>query len=245
MCKVKSMILLKNKVYCPLDHDSHTKMLEELNIEDNIDNSTVKFVRAELTPKDNDIFNHNLDNWQLYVDQSNKPEWYNEFVAEERCKKELSKWFAERFIIDDKSWRHIQGQRFYIKNSNVVAKDKSSVEAWGDSHVEAYNDSSIKAWGDSTVVAKDKSRVVAKDKSSVVARDKSSVRACDTSSVRACDTSSVVAWDKSSVVARQSSHVEAYNDSSIKAWGKSSVVALDKSSVITIYSRDVIFEAKA
>jgi len=39
MCEIKSMIVLKNSVFCPLDYDSHTQMLEELGIEDTRENA--------------------------------------------------------------------------------------------------------------------------------------------------------------------------------------------------------------
>ena len=43
MCKLKSVIVLKDRVYCP-DHDSHQKMLEELGIEDTTENAMRRFV---------------------------------------------------------------------------------------------------------------------------------------------------------------------------------------------------------
>jgi hypothetical protein len=61
MCRTKSGILLKDSVYMSFEHDHHTKMLEELGIKD--DSAFPNFVRIEITPKDGDIFNHDLKNW--------------------------------------------------------------------------------------------------------------------------------------------------------------------------------------
>ena len=143
MCNLKSMIVLRNKVFCPLDYDHHTEMLEELGIKDDVDNSTVKFVRVEMLPVDNNIFNHNLDNWKIKIDQPNTPEWFNEFKAEEDCKKELIKFFEQRFYIDCKNIE-IYYQRVFIENSSVVA--------WGKSYVVARETSSVEAWGNSYVI---------------------------------------------------------------------------------------------
>ena len=57
MCKLKSAIVLKNKVYMPFDIDSHTEMLKELGITDDYLGASKKFVRVEITPQDEDIFN--------------------------------------------------------------------------------------------------------------------------------------------------------------------------------------------
>ena len=50
MCKLKSGIILKDRVYIP-DHDHHTQMLDELKIKDTRENAERLFVRAELLPQ--------------------------------------------------------------------------------------------------------------------------------------------------------------------------------------------------
>ena len=55
MCKLKSAIILKDRIFIP-DYDSHGKMLEELGIEDTKANAQRLFVRAELSPIDGDVF---------------------------------------------------------------------------------------------------------------------------------------------------------------------------------------------
>jgi hypothetical protein len=93
-----------------------------------------------------------------------------------------------------------------------VARENSSVEAWGNSSVEA--------WGNS----------------SVVARENSSVEAWGNSSVVAWGNSSVVARENSSVVARENSSVEAWGNSSVEAWGNSSVELFISAYVIVLSS---------
>ena len=67
MCQIKSGIVLKNSVYCPLDTDSHEDMIEELKLNDRT--TEPDFVRVEIVPADGDIFNHTLENWKLKLDQ--------------------------------------------------------------------------------------------------------------------------------------------------------------------------------
>jgi hypothetical protein len=79
------------------------------------------------------------------------------------------------------------------ENSSVVARENSSVDAWGNSSV------------------------VARENSSVVARENSRVDAWENSSVVAWENSSVDAWGNSSVVARENSRVDAWGNSSVVA----------------------------
>jgi hypothetical protein len=199
MCQVKSMIVLKKKVFCPLDYNHHTDMLKELEIEDTNENALTKFVRVEITPKDGDLFNHNLDNWELHVDQDVRPDWFDVFEAEQRCKEELQKWFTERFIIDNKDWQRKEGI-LYVRNSNVEAYGSSNVKAFGSSNVEAYDSSNVKAYGSSNV------------------------KAYGSSNVKAFGSSNVKAFGSSNVEAYGSSNVEAFGSSNVKAYGSSNVV---------------------
>lgn len=55
MCQFKSGIILKNKVVLtPEGNESHSDLLESLGIDDNHMNAIKTFVRAELTPPNND-----------------------------------------------------------------------------------------------------------------------------------------------------------------------------------------------
>ncbi len=181
MCQLKSAIVLKDRVFMPLDTDKHEKMIKELKLDDTTNNPD--FVRVEIVPKDGNLFNHDLDNWQFGVDQDFKPDWFSAKFAEEETKKELLIWFKERFIIDDRTWEKREGQRIYVRNSSVVARGNSSVVARGNSSVEAWGNSSVVARGNSSVVAWGNSSVVAWENSSVVAWGNSSVEAWGNSQI--------------------------------------------------------------
>jgi len=116
-------------------------------------------------------------------------------------------------------------------NSSVVARENSSVEARENASVVAWGNSSVVAWENASVVARENSSVEARENSSVVARENSSVEARENASVVAWGNSSVVAWGNSSVEAWENSSVVARENSSVEAWENSSVVARGNSSV--------------
>ena len=94
MCRMKSGIILKDRVFVP-PYDSHTKMLEELEIEDTKANAGRLFVRAELYPKDGDI-RSDVNSWVFNVDQDIVPDWFVTEYEEERMIEAVEKWKSEK-----------------------------------------------------------------------------------------------------------------------------------------------------
>lgn len=75
MCKVKSGLVLRDRVYVP-DHDIHDLMLKELGIKDDYLGASEKFVRFELSPKDDNLLDE-VENWVLKIDQDIVPDWFD------------------------------------------------------------------------------------------------------------------------------------------------------------------------
>ena len=100
MCRFKSGIILKDRVFIP-DYDSHTEMLEELKIADTKDNAERLFVRAELVPPPDDNVFAPLSEWEYHVDQDILPEWYVAEVDEKRMRKAVTKWAKEHIHIGE------------------------------------------------------------------------------------------------------------------------------------------------
>lgn len=77
MCKFKSGIILKNKiVLAPEGNESHSDLLESLEIKDTRENAMRVFVRAELLPKD-DNKAIDISEWRFNVDQDITPDWFD------------------------------------------------------------------------------------------------------------------------------------------------------------------------
>ena len=202
MCKLKSAIILKDRVFIP-DNDSHADMLKELGIEDSRKNAETLFVRAELSPKNDDVFS-NVDTWEFNVDQDIRPEWFVEPYEKERMVKAVKEWADNHILIGRKS-EEISDGTYYLKdcidikfcgnstvraygNSIVEACDNSAVTAYSNSTVTTYNNSTVKAYGNSTVEAYGNSTAIIPDWSSnkrdnVVLMQNSTLKDCKTKTI--------------------------------------------------------------
>lgn len=101
MCNFKSGLIFKNRVVlAPEDNESHSDLLNSLNIKDSRENAMRMFIRAELTPKDLNKA-ESVDKWIFKVDQDIVPDWYDKdpkrYEDEFRdAVKEYMKEYAER-----------------------------------------------------------------------------------------------------------------------------------------------------
>ena len=174
MCKMKSAIILKDRVFIP-DYDSHSEMLEELKIADTKANAKRFFIRAELSPIDGDVFS-DIDTWAFVVDQDIRPDWFVEEIDKARMVEAVKRWAKDRIHIGVDGLKINSGANHYIKDcKNVVICGSSTVTAWGLSTVEAYDSSTVEAYNSSTVKAYDSSTVEAWGSSTVKAYNSSTV----------------------------------------------------------------------
>lgn len=143
MCKLKSAIVLKDRIYMPYEHNHHSEMLNELGIKDN--SEFPNFVRVEITPVDDDIFNHDLNNWKMHIDQDFIPDWFDYKKTERELKVQLKKFFDKCFIInkiiDDIYNKFIYG----IKDSTIE-------RIYGDTKINTILSSSISYIQDNVVI---------------------------------------------------------------------------------------------
>ena len=95
MCMFKSMLLLKDKVFCP-NYDSHEDMINETGMEHGP--MRENFVRVEITPPDDDL-TVPIDKWEYKVDQDYLPEWYVEEVDKPRCFDALKAWAVKHILV--------------------------------------------------------------------------------------------------------------------------------------------------
>ena len=136
MCKLKSAIILKDKIFMP-DYDSHSKMLEELGITDDYINASKVFVRAELSPENEDIFS-DIDGWKFSVDQDITPEWFDEKDCTERMRKAVKEWAKTHIFIGQNGLKISHGE-------NIFIKDCEDVDICGNAMVESiYGNATVK-----------------------------------------------------------------------------------------------------
>lgn len=101
MCKLKSCIVLEDRIFCP-DYDSHDKMLSELKLKDTRENAEILFVRVELSPMDGDVFSP-VNTWRMKVDQDILPDWWVAEAEEPRVREAVAEWAKDHIFCDAKN----------------------------------------------------------------------------------------------------------------------------------------------
>ena len=136
MCKLKSAIILKDRIFMP-DYDSHSKMLEELKITDDYFNASKVFVRVELVPENGDVFS-SIDGWKLEVDQDITPEWFDKKDCAERMREAVREWAKTHIFVGQNYLKISHGENIFIKDcKNVDICDNATVEyIYGNATVE-------------------------------------------------------------------------------------------------------------
>ena len=144
MCRLKSGLILKNRVFVP-EYDSHTEMLEELGIKDDYLNASKTFVRVELSPANGDVFS-DIDTWELNVDQDIMPEWYDEDIYKPQVVEAVKTWANNHIHIGVDNLKISTGSNHYIK-------DCKDVDIYGNATVEnIYGNATVKyIYGNATV----------------------------------------------------------------------------------------------
>jgi hypothetical protein len=145
----------KGKVYWEPGINNHHEIVEIFKLNDNTDNQLeLKFARVEITPKDGDIFNKNIDNWGLRIDENIIPEWFSP-MHEKQCLSTLEKCLAD-CVFSDITIAEIKDKKgLYLKNVVVQRMYGSSVvqEMYDSSVVQEMYDSSVvqRMYGSSVV----------------------------------------------------------------------------------------------
>ena len=207
MCRLKSCLVLKDRVYCP-DYDHHQDMLDKLGIKDDYLGASKTFVRVELLPPDGvRSLMEPLDKWTLKVDQDVTPEWWDEAADRPRVEKAVEAW--RRGHVFTEGEHSVQtGIVYALGGATVTACDSATVEACGSATVTAYDSATVtacgsatvEAWGSAIVKAHFSARVKAFDSATVTACDSATVTACDSARVEACDSATVIYPQKNKIV---------------------------------------------
>ena len=154
MCKMKSAIILKDRIFIP-DYDRHSDMLKELGIEDTGKNAAMLFVRAELSPKNGDVFTP-IDEWIFKVDQDIKPDWFVESYEKERMIQAVKEWAKNRLHIGVDGLEINSGENHYIKDcKNIVICGNARISCvYGNARISCvYGSASISDVYDSASIS--------------------------------------------------------------------------------------------
>ena len=193
MCQFKSAIVLKNRVFVP-DYDSHSKMLNELHIEDDFAHASTQFVRVELSPPDGNKLS-DIDGWVLKVDQDITPDWWDEKCDLPRIKAAIKDWRDAR-TFKDGAHEVKDGLWFAYGSAKVRATDSATVTATDSATVTAYGSATVTAYGSAKVRATDSATVTAYGSATVTAYGSATVTAYGSATVWATGSATVIVPEK-------------------------------------------------
>jgi len=141
MCNFKSGVILKSGVVlAPEGKESHSDLLESLNIEDSYVNASKVFVRAELTPPEGNKARL-VEEWKYRVDQDIVPDWYNEDPVryEMEMREAVKEYMKDRLknIICGYDWTPIQDEKYtyYFMNGTAFETEFGRTNDYKTSYV--------------------------------------------------------------------------------------------------------------
>ena len=131
MCRIKSGILLRGRAYVP-DHDSHDQMLRELGIQDDYIGASEKFVRFELSPRDDNL-STDVSTWAMKVDQDIVPAWFDadREKYEGIITEAVSEW-AEKHIIKEGKHEQSEGTYYLFNDAEITLMDNAQATLMGN-----------------------------------------------------------------------------------------------------------------
>lgn len=173
MCKIKSCIALKDRIFCP-DYDSHDKMLKELGIKDTRENAERLFVRVELSPVDGDVFSP-LCTWKMEIDQDVIPNWWVAEAEEPRVREAVAEWAKDHIFCDTKNL-NLNNGTYHLKNSTA--------KLWRNSTAKLRDNSTAKLRDNSTATLCDNSVGIIPD--SELAGNPDNYTAIDNATIKDC-----------------------------------------------------------
>ena len=143
MCMFKSMLLLKDKVFCP-NYDSHEDMINETGMEHGP--MRENFVRVEITPPHDDL-TVPIDKWEYKVDQDYLPEWYVEEVDKPRCFDALKAWAVKHILVGQDVPEVKQGEFVVLVNCNTGIVKGTVQKVWGGTVQKVWGGTVQEVWG--------------------------------------------------------------------------------------------------
>ena len=147
MCMFKSMLLLKDKVFCP-NYDSHEDMINETGMEHGP--MRENFVRVEITPPDDDL-TVPIDKWKYKVDQDYLPEWYVEEVDKPRCFDALKAWAVKHILVGQDVPEVKQGEFVVLVNCNTGIVKGTVQKVWDGTVQKVWGGTVQEVWDGGTV----------------------------------------------------------------------------------------------
>ena len=145
MCSLKSGILLRDRAYVP-DHDSHDQMLKELGIQDDYLGASEKFVRFELSPRDDNLLT-DVSTWTMKVDQDIIPAWFDaDREKYDGIIVDAVRGWAEKHILREGKHEKKEGIYYLFNDAEITLMDNAQATLRGNARATLLGNAQAELW---------------------------------------------------------------------------------------------------
>ena len=170
MCSLKSGILLRDRAYVP-DHDSHDQMLKELGIQDDYLGASEKFVRFELSPRDDNLLT-DVSTWTMKVDQDIIPAWFDaDREKYDGIIVDAVREWAEKHIIKEGKHEKSEGIYYLFNDAEITLRGNAQATLRGNARATLLGNAQAELWDNAQATLRGNARATLLDNAQATLRD--------------------------------------------------------------------------
>ena len=217
MCRLKSGILLRDRVYVP-DHDSHDQMLKELGIQDDYVGASKKFVRVELSPKDGNLLT-DVNTWAMTVDQDIVPSWfdadrekYNGIIVDA-----VREW-AEKHIIKEGKHEKSEGIYYLINDAEITLFGNAQATLMDNAQATLWDNAKAKLW--------DSAQATLRGNAQATLRENAKATLWDNAKAKLWDNAQATLWENAQATLMDNAQATLWENAQAKLWDNAKATLL-------------------
>ena len=170
MGSLKSGILLRDRAYVP-DHDSHDQMLKELGIQDDYLGASEKFVRFELSTRDDNLLT-DVSTWTMKVDQDIIPAWFDaDREKYDGIIVDAVREWAEKHIIKEGKYEKSEGIYYLFNDAEITLRGNAQATLRGNARATLLGNAQAELWDNAQATLRGNARATLLDNAQATLRD--------------------------------------------------------------------------
>ena len=214
MCSLKSGILLRDRAYVP-DHDSHDQMLKELGIQYDYLGASEKFVRFELSPRDDNLLT-DVSTWTMKVDQDIIPAWFDaDREKYDGIIVDAVREWAEKHIIKEGKHEKSEGIYYLINDAEITLFGNAKATLWDNAKATLWDNAKAKLW--------DSAKATLRGNAQATLRGNAQATLWDNAKAKLWDSAQATLWDNAKATLRDSAQATLRDNAKATLRGNASI----------------------